>query len=305
MPVKKKVSKVKTISSSLREADEIGPKQSNSDNFPAKIASSKTPRNDKKEMGLANLSIPVYSLAGNAAGAMTLPKEIFGAKVNKQLLSQAIRVYATNQKDLPGSTKTRGEVEGSTAKIFRQKGTGRARHGAIRAPIFVGGGIALGPKPRKVRLSMPQKMKKAALLSALSAKAADKQVVGLTGVDKASGKTKEIAKLLTQLNSKFKVENSKLKSALIVIDGKADNVVRAVRNIPGISILPANLINAYEVLKHEMLLITKEAVNVILGMSETRTSESGKEESGRAPLARLAEASAKRARMTIKKGEQK
>lgn len=198
------------------------------------------------------LSVPVYSLAGRSSGIMSLPKEIFGAKVNDKLLAQALRVYMTNQKALPGSTKTRGEVVGSTAKIQRQKGTGRARHGAIRAPIFVGGGIVFGPKPRKVRLDLPKKMKKASLISALSSKMVDKNVIGLTGIDKASGKTKEIAKLLNKINGG--------KRTLIVTGEKKDNVVRAVRNIPRVNALPADLINAYEVLKHDLLLVTKEAV---------------------------------------------
>ncbi|MBU1000559.1 50S ribosomal protein L4 [Patescibacteria group bacterium] len=202
------------------------------------------------------LSVPVYSLTGRISGTLLLPKEIFGVNVNKTLLSQAVRVYLTNQKTLLGSTKTRGEVAGSTAKIYRQKGTGRARHGAIRAPIFVGGGIVFGPKPRKVRLSLPKKMKKAALLSALSAKAADKSIVGITGIEKASGKTKELFKVLNKITGDSKGS----KSALIVITGKADNVVRAVRNIPGISVLSVNLINAYEVLKHDLLILKKEAV---------------------------------------------
>ncbi|MBI2330037.1 50S ribosomal protein L4 [Candidatus Daviesbacteria bacterium] len=198
-----------------------------------------------------SLSVPVYSLAGRETGTLDLPKEIFGQKVNKALLAQAIRVYATNQKSLTGSTKTRGEVEGSTAKIFRQKGTGRARHGAIRAPIFIGGGIALGPKPRQVRLDLPKKMKKGALITALSAKAANKKVVGLSGIDKASGKTKEIAKLMEKL---------KIKSGVIVIGAKTDNLTRAVRNIPGIDALSVNSLNAYEVIKHDMLILTKEAI---------------------------------------------
>ena len=113
------------------------------------------------------LSVPVYSLLGRAAGTMILPKEIFGKVVNKKLLAQAVRVYMTNQKNMTASTKTRGEVRGSTAKIQRQKGTGKARHGSIRAPIFVGGGVVFGPRTRQVRLELPQKMRKAALLSAL------------------------------------------------------------------------------------------------------------------------------------------
>ncbi|OGE64724.1 50S ribosomal protein L4 [Candidatus Daviesbacteria bacterium RIFCSPLOWO2_02_FULL_36_7] len=195
--------------------------------------------------------MPVYSLAGKETGVLALPKEIFAAKVSKSLLAQAVRVYATNQKSLLASTKTRGEVEGSTAKIYRQKGTGRARHGAIRAPIFVGGGITFGPKPRKIRLDLPKKMKKAALFSALSVKAADKKVLGLSGLDKASGKTKEMAKLIEKL---------KAKSLLIVTGEKQDNVVRAIRNIPGADVLPVSLINAYEIVKHELLFVTKEAV---------------------------------------------
>lgn len=200
-------------------------------------------------------SVPVYSLAGRASGTLALPKEIFGQEVNKKLLAQAMRVYMTNQKSLFASTKTRGEVEGSTAKIYRQKGTGRARHGSVRAPIFVGGGITFGPKPRKVRLELPQRMKKAALLSALSVKAADKQLIGLSGLEKASGKTKEMIGLLGKIAGKRKIGSS-----LIVTGEKKDNVVRAVRNIPGIDVLPVNLINAYEVVKHDLLLLTKEAV---------------------------------------------
>lgn len=213
-----------------------------------------------------NLSVPVYSLAGNETGTLTLPKEIFGQKVNKGLLAQAARVYLTNQKSLNASTKTRGEVVGSTAKIYRQKGTGRARHGAVRAPIFVGGGIVFGPKPRKVRLDLPKKMKKAALIAALSDKAAEKNTIGLSGLDKASGKTKEMADLLKKLLAisywqlAAKSQKLKAKSVLIVTEEKQDNVVRAARNIPGINVLPVNLINAYEVLKHNLLLITKEAV---------------------------------------------
>ena len=200
---------------------------------------------------VSGLSVPVYSLTGRTSGTLALPKDIFGQQVNKQLLSQAIRVYTTNQKIYTANTKTRGEVEGSTAKIYRQKGTGRARHGSIRAPIFVGGGIVFGPQSRKVRLDLPQRMKKAALISALSQKAKGKEILGISGIDKLSGKTKEIVKLLQKLT---------VKNALIVTAEKQDNVVRAVRNIPGTDVLPVNLINAYEILKHKILLLTKEAV---------------------------------------------
>ena len=162
----------------------------------------------------------------------------------------------SNQKTHPGSTKTRGEVKGSTAKIYRQKGTGRARHGAIRAPIFVGGGITFGPKPRKASLNLPQKMKKAALISALSSKMSDKLVAGVSGIEKTTGKTKEVVKFLEKVKSHGLIS----KNALFITGEKVDTAVRAARNIPGVSVLSVNQLNAYEVYKHNNLLICKEAL---------------------------------------------
>lgn len=208
----------------------------------------------KKTVGL---SVPVYSLTGRAAGTMSLPKMLFGAKVNKKLLSQMARVYLNNRKTLPGSTKTRGQVEGSSAKIYRQKGTGRARHGSIRANLFVGGGIVFGPTPRRVILDFPKKMKKAALISAFSDKLTEKKVLGLSGVEKASGKTKEFVSLLKKLPDAKS-------GTLILTDKKLDNVVRAVKNLPGVAVLSVEAINAYEVLKHDLLLLTKAAVEKLI-----------------------------------------
>lgn len=219
------------------------------------------------------LTVPTFSLTGRSTGTLNLPKEIFGAKVNKSLLSQAIRVYTTNQKIFLGKTKTRGEIKASKAKIYRQKGTGRARHGAISAPIFVGGGIAFGPTFRKVRLNLPPKMKKVALISALSAKAAANNIVGVSGIEKANGKTKEIARLMSSVILPFggpQTSDKKQISALIVTGEKMDNVVRGSRNIPNARVLPVNLLNAYEVLKHQMLLITKEAVDSLSGKGKTK-----------------------------------
>lgn len=207
----------------------------------------------KKVVGL---SAPVFSLAGVNAGSLVLPKEIFGVKVNKKLLAQAARVYAFNQKIITASTKTRGQVKGTTAKIYSQKGTGRARHGAKTAPIFVGGGIAFGPKPRKVSLELPKKMRQAALLSAFSAKAKDGEIKGLTGLEKATGKTKEFAKLLGKIG---------VSSALIVTEEKRDQVVRATNNLPKIDTVSINQLNAYEILKHRILLIEKSALTKLGG----------------------------------------
>lgn len=209
---------------------------------------------------VSGLSVPVYSLTGRASGNIALPKDVFGAEINQKLLAQAVRVYETARKTQPANTKTRGEVQGSTAKIFRQKGTGRARHGSIRAPIFVGGGIVFGPKPRKVTLDLPKKMRNKALICALSLKAQEKEVIGLSGAEKATGKTKEISNLINKM---------KVKSALFVTGDKLDNVVRGIRNIQGMSITPANQLNAYEVLKYKSLIVTKDAIEKLSGKGKS------------------------------------
>lgn len=215
----------------------------------------------------AGLSVPVFTLAGKESGSLDLPKTIFGALVNKPLLAQALRVYLNNAKGHYSHTKTRGEVEGSTRKIYKQKGTGRARHGGIRAPIFVGGGIALGPKSRKVTLDLPKKMKKASLISALSQKLLDKQIYGLSGLDKATGKTQEFAKF---------IKNIKMKSALIVTDKTSEHAQRATSNIKSVNLIPAGELNALEVIKAQSLIFTKDAVEAL--ESRIKKQESGTKE---------------------------
>lgn len=199
----------------------------------------------------SGLSVPMYFLDGKDSGTLILPKELFGQKVNKKLLAQALRVYLNNTKSHFSNTKTRSEVKGSTRKIYRQKGTGGARHGAKKAPIFVGGGIALGPKFRKVVLDLPKKMKKAALISALSSKIQSQEIVGVKGLDKATGKTSQISSLLKSINGK---------NALLVIDGKQEMVERAARNLPDISVVRADQLNILDIIKNQTLILTKEAV---------------------------------------------
>jgi large subunit ribosomal protein L4 len=206
--------------------------------------------------GYVKLDVPVYSLAGKATGELKLPKEIFGVPVNTALLAQAIRVYTTNQKAHFGNTKTRGEMSYSTKKIYKQKGTGGARHGSKSAPIFVHtGGVALGPKYRKTVLELPKKMKTKALIAALSQKAKDEQVLALDGMDKMVGKTKEVVGFLEGVRGRGKGV-----STLIVTGEKNDLAVRAVRNLQKVDILPADLVNTLEVIKHQSLILTKDAV---------------------------------------------
>jgi large subunit ribosomal protein L4 len=213
------------------------------------------PKTEAKKTKTLNLSVPMYTLAGAVTENLSLPKEIFGVKVNKSLLAQAMRVYSTNEKGHFSNTKTRGEVEGSTRKIFKQKGTGNARHGAIRAPIFVGGGIALGPKSRKTILDLPKKMRRAALVSALSLKALEGEILGVSDLDKVTGKTKQIAKL---------VEKIARKSVLIVDGAKNEKAGRASHNLGRVHFATADQLNAFEVIRYQRVMLTQAAVDRLL-----------------------------------------
>ncbi|MCL5019453.1 MAG: 50S ribosomal protein L4 [Patescibacteria group bacterium] len=203
----------------------------------------------------------VYDIKGKIVESISLPKEIFNVKINNQLMAQAVRVYLSNQRRGTVKTKSRGEVNKTTKKAYRQKGTGRARHGAMSAPIYVGGGVAFGPRPRDYSLSLPQKMKKASLFSALSSKLKDGEIKILTGLEKIQPKTKLMAQVIKSLNfeSKSKVDNKLL---LITANG-ADDVRQAGRNIKGLSILDAKQINTYEVLDNRGIILMKGALEVI------------------------------------------
>jgi len=203
----------------------------------------------------ANLSISVYGLDGKVAGKVSLSSKIFGEPVNKKLLAQAVRVYQANKRQGNASTKTRGEVDGSTRKIYRQKGTGNARHGSLRAPIFVKGGIVHGPKPKDFNLELPKKMRRKALFSALSGKLADGEIKVLSGFEKIEAKTKSFAAVLKNLTLNGK--NSKL---LLVTPDNFESAKRAARNITGISSTSASRLNALEVMRNKNLLIAKESI---------------------------------------------
>ena len=200
---------------------------------------------------VVGLSVPMYSLDGKASGNLDLPKEVFGEKVNKSLLAQAVRIYLNNQTAHFAHTKTRSEVRGSTRKIYKQKGTGGARHGSNRAPIFVGGGIALGPKSRKVILDFPQKMRKAAIISALSLRTLEGEVLGISGLEKASGKTSQIDILMKKLEKK---------STLFVLGERNEIVQRAVKNLGKINVVTARNLNTLEILRHKTVIISQDAV---------------------------------------------
>jgi large subunit ribosomal protein L4 len=203
------------------------------------------------------MKISIYDKNGKKTDKqMILPKEIFEAKINLPLMAQAVKVFLANQRTASPKVKTRSEVAGSTKKVWRQKGTGRARHGDRQAPIFVGGGKAHGPAGVKKRLSLSKKMKKAALRSALSVKVKDKAVFVVDGLTKIAPKTKQAAKFIDNLGIGDK-------KTTLYLSKKNNNILRAFGNLPNVSIDLANRLNAYQALSSGRIIFTKEAVKVL------------------------------------------
>jgi len=257
--IKKKKVPTKKLSGSRKISGSVGARKV----LAKKTATIETQKKFKiQRQRSSGLTVDVYSISGKVVSKLSLPKEIFGVRVNERLIAQAVRVYLANQRKGTASTKTRGEVRGSTRKIWRQKGTGRARHGSRKAPIFVGGGIAFGPKPRDYSLKLPKKMKKAALFSALSLKKNNGEIKVLSGIEKIKPKTKNMGLLIKKLGF-----NDKKRSLLLVTPDKQnsgfENVYRAARNIEGLKILKADLLNTYDVLDNKGVLLMKDAVLAI------------------------------------------
>lgn len=201
--------------------------------------------------------VDVYTAKGSKSSKIDLPKEIFAAKVNPELMAQAVRVYLANQRKAKAKVKNRGEVTGSRRKIWRQKGTGRARHGDRYAPIFVGGGVTHGPTGQEnYKLKMSKKMRQKSLFSALTSKLQNKEILVLSGLEKIEPKTKEMNRVLTEL----KLDQGKTS---LVLPGALANVVRAGRNIARLGLMQANQLNTYGVLNGGKLVLMKESIGVI------------------------------------------
>lgn len=207
-------------------------------------------------MGEANL----YDAHGKVVGKTNLPKELFGTKINEPLLAQAIRIYLSNQRKARAKTKTRGQVKATTAKWYRQKGTGRARHGAKSAPIFVGGGVAHGPTGQQNwGRSLPGQMRRQALASALASKLKEGEIIFLEDLAKIGGKTKNLAMFLQAFSGDKK---KKLDFLLVLL--KADKEIkRAAYNLSNLRVREVKNLNAYDVLKGGKILFTKEAMGFL------------------------------------------
>ncbi len=197
-------------------------------------------------------TVKIYNMLGKEAGEMELSADIFGVEPNAAVLHSAVVNYLANQRQGTQSTKTRTEVSGGGRKPWRQKGTGHARQGSIRAPQWTHGGIALGPKPRSYNYVLPKKMRRLALKSALSSKVADGALLVLDELKLDEIKTKTVAAMLTALKADRKV--------LLVLPEKNDVAVKSARNIPGVKTALVNTINTYDILNADKLIVVKDAV---------------------------------------------
>ena len=194
----------------------------------------------------------LYNMQGSKVGDVELSAALFGAEVNKAVLHETVVNYLANQRQGTQSTKTRTEVAGGGAKPFRQKGTGRARQGSTRAPQWIKGGVALGPKPRDYSYTINKKVKKLAMVSALSAKAQDECVMVIDNLSMDEIKTKTIADMLKAMGVAEK--------ALIVTNEMEKNVYLSARNIEGVKASYVGMLNVYDVLNHDKFIVAKDAI---------------------------------------------
>jgi large subunit ribosomal protein L4 len=204
-------------------------------------------------------SAKLYDFSGSVKGTVELPDSLFGAPVNKGVLYDSVRQYLANQRRGTSKAKGRSEVSYSTKKPYKQKGTGRARAGMRSSPIWRHGGVVFGPHPRDYHYAIPRKMKRAALLSALSDKGLRESVVVVEGISLEKPKTKPFAGFL-------KAAGLTGKRVLFVTDAWNDTVYRSMRNIPGVDIIVSRNVNAYGVLRAEVLLITREGLSSLEGV---------------------------------------
>lgn len=203
-----------------------------------------------KPKQLGKLERIIFDMTGKEVGMIALPKSIFGGKINTSLLSQAIRVYQANQHQGTSSTKTRGEIRGGGRKPWKQKGTGNARQGSIRAPHWRGGGVTFGPRPRDLSLDLPSKMKQAALRAALASRLEDLVVV--ESFKLKDHKTKLVSIALKKLNLSGKT--------LFVLPQEAPEVVQAGRNIKKLELVAFKNLNALQVVSAGKVVLARETV---------------------------------------------
>jgi large subunit ribosomal protein L4 len=201
------------------------------------------------------MQVPVHNMAGETIGEIELREDIFGVPINVPVMHQAFIRQQANARLGTHKTKTRGEVRGGGRKPWRQKGTGRARHGSIREPQWRGGGIVFGPRPRSYRQKMPRKMRHLAYKSALSVKAREKQIIVMDDLQMPAPKTREMVSILEALA----VDSS----ALILLSEKNVSVEKSASNLPSVKTLRANYLNIRDLLGYDYLIVPLGALGII------------------------------------------
>lgn len=205
------------------------------------------------------LEVPVYNTGGEQTDTLQIDEERFGKEVNVPLLKQAIVAYQANRRQGSATTKGRSQVKGSGRKIFRQKGTGRARRGNVRTNILRGGGVAFAKPARSYRKGLPKKMRRQALDSAILAKILGSDLLVVEGLSVSEPKTKAVAEVLNNLKIN--------RSCLVTIPQRDEALWKSARNIPDVTVRVAANLNALDVALRQKMLVTREAMDVLLGKS--------------------------------------
>ena len=199
--------------------------------------------------------VNVYNMLGEQVGELDLNENIFGVDINEHVLYEVVKNQLANKRQGNQSAKTRSEVRGGGRKPWRQKGTGRARAGSLRSPIFTGGGVVFAPKPRDYSYKVPKKVKRLALKSVLSAKVESGEIIVVDNINFEAPKTKEMVNFLANIKAD--------KKALIVMDENNANIIKSANNIPNVQTALVNTLNVYDILKHNSFIITKAAVKKV------------------------------------------
>ena len=199
-------------------------------------------------------TVGLFNKEGNKIEDIQLNDKVFAVEVNADAMHQVVVALLANKRQGTQSAKTRAEVRGGGIKPWRQKGTGRARQGSIRAPQWIKGGVVFAPKPRDYRMSIPKSMKRVAMVSALTSKVQNNEMVVLESLDFEAPKTKQVVNMLKAFEAK---------KTLIITAESNENVYKSARNIEGVAVLPVNNINVYDLLKYPTVMVTKDAVTKI------------------------------------------
>lgn len=204
------------------------------------------------------MNVTVYDIKGKEKGSIELDEKVFGVKPNRSAIYYALRAELANERQGTNSTKTRAEVRGSGTKLYRQKGTGRARAGSRRSPVRVGGGVAFGPRPRSYTVRLPKKMKRLSIRSLLSLRFAEETLKVIEDFTVESGKTRDFASIAEGL-----VDKGKRKNVLFLDTGRSGNNMRAGRNIPWVKYHDADILCTRDLYYASLLIVTEQAVKFL------------------------------------------